>query len=263
MVNDIINKLNELAPLGDQLDQFTTLLGLPDEQFASIYGELKPKLKAVFSSKAFYDEIITTLQTTPMGNLEEEKKVVEEFIEEIKADDSLSNEKKDFLVTLIEESVLVTFELYEVPRERVTVKIERINDNAVIPTYAHNTDAGADVYAAEDITILAGETKIIKTGLKVAIPVGYEIQVRPRSGLSAKSGLRIANAPGTIDAGYRGEIGVIMTNIGTNTIETINVGDKIAQLVISEVPMIKWEEGTIEDNTERGEGGFGSTDNKG
>lgn len=198
MVNDIITKLNNLAPMGDQLDELAALLNIDDNRFASIYEEVKPKIKEIFSSKSFYEEMIDTLKTTPMGDIEEEKKSVEEFIEEIKADDSLSNEKKDFLVTLIEEAVLVTFELYEVPRERITVKIERINDNAVIPTYAHNTDAGADICAAENITIMQGETKIVKTGLKVAIPVGYEIQVRPRSGLSAKSGLRIANAPGTI-----------------------------------------------------------------
>ena len=119
----------------------------------------------------------------------------------------------------------------------------------------------ADIFAAEEIIIKPNETQMVRTGIQVAIPVGYEIQIRPRSGLSFKTGLRIANTPGTIDSDYRGEVGVIMTNIG-KTDETIKVGDKIAQMVISPVPMIKWVETDVLSETERGEGGFGSTDKK-
>ena len=104
--------------------------------------------------------------------------------------------------------------------------------------------------------------KIVKTGIAVAIPAGYEIQIRPRSGLSLKSKLRIANAPGTIDTEYRGEIGIIMTNTG-DVPYVIDKGMKIAQMVIAPTPMIKWNEvTTVEElgTTDRGADGFGSTD---
>jgi len=95
---------------------------------------------------------------------------------------------------------------------QVDIKVEICRENIQLPEYANPGDAGIDIYAAEDVTINPGETKIIPTGLKVAIPTGYEIQVRPRSGLSAKTPLRVPNSPGTIDAGYRDEVGVILTN---------------------------------------------------
>ena len=143
-------------------------------------------------------------------------------------------------------------------REMIPITIEKISPNAKIPTYAHNTDSGADVYALEDVHILPNTTVLVKTGIKVAIPKGYEIQVRPRSGISLKTNLRIANAPGTIDAGYRNEICVIMSNIG-NEVENIHAGDRIAQLVIAPTPMMFFTEGKVDEDTDRGTGGFGST----
>lgn len=129
------------------------------------------------------------------------------------------------------------------------------------PEYAQIGDAGMDIRASEPAIIYPGETKIVKTGLYVAIPKGYEIQVRPRSGMSAKTNIRISNAPGTIDSNYRGEIGVIVDNTG-NDEYYINVGDRIAQLVLNKVPTIRWQ--SVENiealgETNRGAGGFGST----
>jgi dUTP pyrophosphatase len=151
-----------------------------------------------------------------------------------------------------------------------------------MPTYAHLTDAGMDIYLTEDVTIHPGETKLIPTGIKVAIPLGYELQVRPKSGRSLNSKLRIANTPGTIDAGYRDEICIIAENIdqvvkgaemdasgalcgilwGSDI--TLGKGEKIAQLVLSEVPKAVFYEvesvATIENDGRKG--GFGSTGNK-
>lgn len=129
------------------------------------------------------------------------------------------------------------------------------------PEYAQQGDAGMDIRASEHVCVYPGETKIIKTGLYVAIPRGYELQVRPRSGMSAKTNIRIANAPGTVDSNYRGEIGVIVDNTG-NDEYIINVGDRIAQLVLSKVPTISWfpvENIEALGSTNRGAGGFGST----
>jgi dUTP pyrophosphatase len=150
------------------------------------------------------------------------------------------------------------------------VYIERLRDDIELPEYKNIGDAGMDVRAAIDTIIYPGETKVVPVGLKVAIPIGYEIQVRPRSGLSYKTPLRIANSPGTIDSGYRDEVGIIITNTSPCIEESlledaylINKGDRIAQLVLKQVETIEWEE--VDDITtvegDRG-GGFGSTGTK-
>lgn len=243
----------------DVWEQFEKIINLPDYIFDNMYDTLITTLSDTLDSESFQKEVLTNLKTIPNIDIAAEKKEVAKLIEEIKADESISEKKREFLSVLLSKAVVATLDLYEVPRERISVEIQKLSDTAKIPEYAHPTDAGADVFSSEDVTIVAGETKIIKTGLKVAIPIGYEIQVRPRSGLSAKTGIRVANAPGTIDSAYRGEIGIILHNTSTTPYE-IKTGDKIAQLIISPVPMIKWKEvATISDDTDRSTGGFGSS----
>ncbi len=145
-------------------------------------------------------------------------------------------------------------------RERVEIYLEVCHPEAKKPCYARAGDAGMDLYAVENILIKPGQTVLVRTGLKVAIPAGYEIQVRPRSGLSLKSPLRVANSPGTIDAGYREEIGVIMHNTSQTEAYSLQKGDRVAQLVLQKVPMIQWV--PVEKVAEIGEnrgGGFGSS----
>lgn len=243
----------------DVWEQFEKIINLPDDIFDKMYDTLITTLSDTLDSESFQKEVLTNLKTIPNIDIAAEKKEVTKLIEEIKNDESISEKKREFLSVLLSKAVVATLDLYEVPRERISVEIQKLSDTAKIPEYAHPTDAGADVFSSEDVTIAAGETKIIKTGLKVAIPIGYEIQVRPRSGLSAKTGIRVANAPGTIDSAYRGEVGIILHNTSTTPYE-IKTGDKIAQLVISPVPMIKWKEvATISDDTDRSTGGFGSS----
>lgn len=136
-------------------------------------------------------------------------------------------------------------------------------DHAVgltLPTYATDQSAGMDLTAAleEAIELAPGERMLIPTGLSIALPEGYEAQVRPRSGLALKHGLTVLNTPGTVDADYRGEIGVILINLGQEAF-TIERGMRIAQMVIARHETVNWE--VVEDleNTERGAGGFGST----
>jgi dUTP pyrophosphatase len=129
-----------------------------------------------------------------------------------------------------------------------------------IPSYETQGSAGMDLRANIDasITLKPLERTIVKTGLFIALPIGTEAQVRPRSGLAAKKGITVLNSPGTVDADYRGEIGVILVNI-SNEDFVINDGERIAQLVIAKHERAEWEEVTVLSETERGEGGFGST----
>ena len=132
-----------------------------------------------------------------------------------------------------------------------------------LPAYETLSSAGMDVRAAliEAVTLQPLERKLIPTGLFLEIPHGYEVQVRPRSGLAYKNGVTVLNAPGTIDADYRGEVGVLLVNL-SNEPFTIASGDRIAQLVVAKVEQIEWKPTDQLSETERGEGGFGSTGKK-
>ena len=141
------------------------------------------------------------------------------------------------------------------------IKIEVINNsNYDLPTYATSLSAGLDLKAniTESKTINTLEMCLIPTGLKVALPEGYEAQVRPRSGLALKHGITVLNSPGTVDADYRGEIGVILVNL-SDTPFTINPGERIAQLVLAKHSQIDFKEVEVLGESERGEGGFGHT----
>lgn len=129
-----------------------------------------------------------------------------------------------------------------------------------LPHYATEHAAGMDLMAAVDspVVLAPGERAIVPTGLSIALPVGYEAQVRPRSGLAAKHGVTVANAPGTIDADYRGEVGVILINLGKEDF-TVERGMRIAQMVVAPVTMITWAKTDELPETQRGSGGFGST----
>ena len=141
------------------------------------------------------------------------------------------------------------------------MKVKVINkSNNDLPAYETELSAGCDVRSTHSQIIYPGRTSLISTGLYVEIPDGYEIQVRPRSGL-AKKGITVLNSPGTIDADYRGEIGVLLINHGHTTF-TIGSGERIGQLVLNKVEQIQWDESNEISNTERGTGGFGSTGEK-
>ena len=142
----------------------------------------------------------------------------------------------------------------------VKLLIKKIQKNIVLPEYKTIGSSGMDLVANVDKTvkILPGEKKIISTGIMVAIPNQYEIQIRPRSGLAAKKGISILNTPGTIDSDYRGEIKVILINLGKDIFE-VNRNDRIAQMVVCPIIKVELDEVEILPETIRGEGGFGST----
>ncbi|HEY6965441.1 MAG TPA: dUTP diphosphatase [Erythrobacter sp.] len=142
----------------------------------------------------------------------------------------------------------------------IKVEVKRLphGEGLPLPAYATNGAAGMDVVSAEDVTIAPGARHAVATGLAMAIPQGYEIQVRPRSGLALKHGITVPNTPGTIDSDYRGELKVILINLGHEPF-AIARGDRVAQLVLAPVVQAAWDEVAELDATERGEGGFGST----
>lgn len=142
----------------------------------------------------------------------------------------------------------------------VQIEVKRLTHGEGLPLPAYATDgaAGMDVVAAEDVTIAPGARHPVATGLSVAIPQGYEIQVRPRSGLAFKHGITVPNTPGTIDSDYRGELKVLLINHGTEDF-AIARGDRVAQLVVAPVTQGLWQEVDELDATQRGTGGFGST----
>ena len=149
--------------------------------------------------------------------------------------------------------------------KELVVKVTKLNEDAILPKYAKEGDAGADICAIEDIELNINETKIVKTGLAIELPVGYEAQIRSRSGLAAKNSIFVLNSPGTIDEGFRGELCVILhrtanyySNPGPNVFK-IKKGDRIAQMVIKPVEQATFTVVESLSDSERGTGGFGHT----
>jgi len=139
------------------------------------------------------------------------------------------------------------------------VKIKRLREDAFLPEYAHGPeeDAGLDLRAVEDAVLAPGEPKAVATGLAIELPAGFEAQVRPRSGLALKHAITLPNSPGTIDPGYRGEIRVILLNLGREPYRVAR-GERIAQIVVARYERVEWEECDLAGSL-RGEGGFGSS----
>lgn len=140
----------------------------------------------------------------------------------------------------------------------VNILFKRLSPDAVLPQFKSRNAAGADLYAINADVIPTGSQEVFPLGFRVAIPEGYEIQVRPRSGLALKHGITVANSPGTVDSDFRGEMMIILINHGSEDYQ-VKAGDRIAQAVISAVPVAKFTEVETLGETERGEDGFGST----
>lgn len=145
------------------------------------------------------------------------------------------------------------------PSSTVTVLLRRLDPDLPAPAYAHSGDAGADLVSAVDIELKPGERAVVPTGMAIALPAGYVGFVHPRSGLAARSGLAMVNAPGTVDAGYRGELRVILINLDPSNPIHLRRGDRIAQLIVQRVERAGFVEVDELPDSARGDGGFGST----
>ena len=145
--------------------------------------------------------------------------------------------------------------------KELLLKVQKVHKDAILPNYAHIGDAGLDLFSIEEKLLRPGDSTLIKTGIKIELPAQTEAQIRPRSGLALKKGITVLNTPGTIDEGYRGEIGIILINHGKEDF-LVEKHMKIAQMVVKPVWYVNVEEVKELSNTERAEGGFGSTGTK-
>lgn len=259
----------------ESLELMGTLLVMEDEDFDKVKGSVLDAMKEGVSRQENRQLYATLVKQNGFSK--------EQYIEELKKIDSLvdtempdfSESKRDFMKQFFSICYNAIIDSFDVDKRAIQIPIEICNPEAKIPTYAHKGDAGMDVYSTIDVTIAPGETKLIPLGFKVAIPEGYELQVRPRSGFSLRTHLRVANAPGTIDSGYRDEVGIILHNcaptiqdFGDGRAETclygpsytISKGDRIAQLVLQAVPTALFiKTSDISKIGEDRNGGWGST----
>ena len=283
-LEQVLNLFNDIMGTeGDNSfgDALASLFNMDDEKFTLISPGIIQAFQQSVNNPNDKLGLVQALNANgaTADDLVESFKVISDSIDAI---EEISQIKRDFLKSLLATLTNAVNETEGIAKRLVQIPIELCHPDAKIPQYANTSDSGMDVYALDDYTINPGETKLIPTGIKLALPPGYEIQVRPKSGRALKTKLRIANTPGTVDAGYRDEIKVIVENIespikdieydfddnGTPIIKsilhgaahTIGKGEKFCQLVLMEVPKAALYR--VEQVNEIGEnrgGGFGST----
>lgn len=267
--------------MGETVEALAALFALSDEQFKLVAPAFLDELDRALNDPAQEKEFLTSIvESVGGGSVDKAIKQYMLFAQEARKDEELDELKKDFLTKLC---MTVTTHLSAFDpnaQAMISIPVEFCHENSKMPVYARKGDAGLDLYAMEEMTFYPGETKIIPTGIKMAIPEGYEIQIRPKSGISAKTHWRVSL--GTVDSGYRGELGVIMAydispiqDIGHHyddeghlvidsilnaPIGYIDAGQKVAQIVLNKIEMANFYE--VSDISaiagDRG-GGFGST----
>ena len=261
----------------ESVDAIASVLSMDEDQFALIAPGIIQSFQQSVNNP---NDKIAFVQAINANGMKAEDLTgsFDGVCEEIEKMD-ISVQKRDFLKTILATIVNAVNDTEGIAKRNVAVPVELCNPNAKIPQYANTSDSGLDVYALDDITIKPGETVLVPTGIKVALPVGYELQVRPKSGRALKTKLRVANTPGTIDQGYRDEIKIIIENVDSPikdiTLDeegkvtsilygseyTIGKGEKFCQLVLAEVPKVAFYrvENVLEVDSEDRGGGFGST----
>lgn len=279
------NNLNELFQqlAGEEGSQVIgSLFSMSDEQFSIVAPAVLEDFLKSLNAPNFQLALAQTANVNgvTIDEIIDGIHAIIEKIPEMKIE-NFSIIKKNFLRQIFVGMGNAISETQSITKRILQVPFEKTLDSAKEPIYAHLTDSGADIFAAEDLTIDPGQTRLLSTGLKVQIPAGYELQIRPKSGISLKTKLRIANSPATIDESYRGVVGVIIDNIEPpirkidfhknengeiiSSVEcgrsyTIEKGQKIAQFVLSQVPKAHFVcVDRIDENTDRKDGAFGST----
>lgn len=277
-VREALSQLNNLD--GNSIDAIAVLLSMDDAQFELVSpGILDSFLRSLNTTNA---RLMLAQSINATGSTAES--VQNEFLQLVNEVDTITDltaPKRDFLKKLLRGINTAISETEGIAKRYIQIPFVKCHPDAKMPEYAHPDDSGMDVYAVDDYVIHPGETKLIPTGIKVAVPNGYEIQIRPKSGRALKTKMRIANSIGTVDAGFRGELQVIIENIEppikditydfddngrpiiTSILRgsdmTIGKGEKFAQLVLMEVPKAVLFQVENLDDTERADGGFGSS----
>ena len=283
-VMDIMNQLFNMTNSEEDVTQmFVTLLALPDEEFVKISPIILDSYRNSINNP---NDLMVIAQAMNLNGakLEDMSTMIDSVMEQIDEipDEQMSTPKKDFFKSIANSLYNALSSIEGIGKRIIKVPIELCREGAKIPQYAHLTDAGADVYAAEDVDIAPGETKIVPLGFKMALPSGYAVLIHPRSGLSVKSKMRVANSIGLCDSDYKDEYGIILENIEPRIKDmvveydedgelhvrsilwgsTIHItqGERIGQLRLVEVPHMAFYE--VDDisviGSDRG-GGFGST----
>ena len=251
--------LQEAIPGLEGIESLLLLLNLPDSDFEALAPIMLEELEKGFNNSNDKYSLALALNQSGMG-VDELDRTLHNAIESIDNNFADYSEKKRDFLKQIFNMLVNSMETAKALRHRIIrVPIELCHENARIPTYANDGDAGCDIYALDDYTLEPHSTTILPTGLKMAIPAGYEMQIRPRSGMSAKTKIRVANTPGTIDSGYRKEIGIIFDNIGDHPFYIVK-GQRIAQFVLNEIPTASfYTVSNIDEYESERKGGFGST----
>ena len=271
---------NENSEYIKSFEEFAVILSLEDKTFSVISELVLDEIEKGLHDSNYRASIARELSAAKLNSADLQQLLVA-LDQELETMNGLSDIKKDFLKRFF-SLIFNSISDYDLNADVVSIPIELCHPDAKIPTYANIGDAGMDIYALDDYVIAPGETKLIPTGIKVAIPLGYELQVRPKSGRALKTKLRVANTPGTIDSGYRSEVGVIIENVeppiknidcesdskGNITISSIEFGsnfyitkgEKFAQLVLNKIPTARfYQVNNIQEYEGDRGGGFGST----
>lgn len=279
------NVVGDDTKANDLMDSVIRLLSVPEDQFEILAPGIMQSYQQSLNNPNDKIALVQALNATG-GKAEDVTEAFLTLSDEVDKT-NLSKPKRDFLKEMLASIVNCINDTEGIAKRNVPVAIELCHPDAKIPQYAHIRDSGMDVYALDDITVHPGETVLVPTGIKVALPVGFELQVRPKSGRALKTKLRVANTPGTIDQAYRDEIKVIIENveppirdITTNTIMkengfidhmeitsieygkdfTIGKGEKFCQLVLCEVPKVAfYRVDNVQEIGDNRNGGFGST----
>lgn len=282
-LGDLSGLLNDDSAM-EALAPLMNLLQMPEDEFEILAPGILEAFQQSLNNPNDKLNLVQGLNAMGMKS-EDVTESLTDFLDELD-ELPLSAQKRTFIKNLLISITNTVNETEGIAKKYITVPIEFCHPDAKMPQYAHVSDSGMDVFAVEEVTVHPGETVLVPTGIKVALPPGYELQVRPKSGRALKTKLRVANTPGTIDAGYRDEIKVIIENVDPpiksitteeniddngkvdyriTSIEygsdyTIGKGEKFCQLVLIEVPKATmYVTNSVQDYGDDRQGGFGST----